>query len=68
MKDEYTKMSLTYENMVLAASKLIKQNDEDKEIAMIYEKQVPKISYDVSKAVREMRSASTGGESDNWSE
>lgn len=66
MKDEFQELSITYEQMVWAASKLIKQNKEDKEIALIYETQVPKISFDVKKAVREMRSASTGGQSDSW--
>lgn len=43
-----------------------KQDAENRNIAVIYEKQVPKISFDVAKAVREMRSAATGGESDSW--
>lgn len=60
--DGLVEMPLDYETMVAYTSKLFKQNKEDKDIALIYEKEVPKISFDVEQAVRELRSSKTGGQ------
>ncbi len=55
-----TELSLDYESMVSYVSKVFKQNDEDREIGMIYESQVPKVSYDVEAIVTGMRKKVTG--------
>lgn len=55
-----TELSLDYESMVSYVSKVFKQNDEDRDIGMIYENQVPKIRYDVEAIVTGMRKKVTG--------
>ena len=63
MSDLYGGMVLTSEEANLSLSMLegFAKSRDGKALGEIYEHHVPRISFDVEKAIIDMRSASTGG-------